>query len=278
MNNWFTQAFNEFSLVWLIISTVVGLLAGFFSSWLTYHFKRREIIETAISDFEKQRSILRVETEKEKQERLRREIIRWANPILAAVRDIKGRLENILDRQGYLALSPEYKAQVNSNWSISYDYFMNSTLFLFAQYFAWIRMLQEELNFELFQSQQAQKEFFNAFRKVGSSLGGFPPRDYECSSKDTQVFALQQRAIGELIILREKDSRRSMSYPEFLEKVKDTDSVLNQHLKPLRILLEHLTPKEDCRWKRLDFTRQRLIDLETACEKLLSLPNESGHT
>jgi hypothetical protein len=273
--DWLTRAFEEHSIAWLIVSTVVALIAGFISSWLTYRFKSREIIDTAIADIEKQRNILRFETEKERQERIRLEIVKWANPILAAVRDLKSRLENILDKAGYLALSSEYKSQVNPNWSISYDYFMSSTFFVFAQHFAWVQMLQDELNFELFQSQQAQKEFFDAVHEVRSALGSFPPHHYECSGKDTQVFSLQQRAIGELLILREKDSWRCMSYPEFIERLNASGSILNQHLQPLRTLLDHLTPNDDCRWKRLDATRQALSKLETVCEKLLSLSEKS---
>src|SRR4051794_8965083 len=106
----FAQVLGGQSIAWLLLSTVVALLAGFLSSWLTYRFvKRQEIADTISAEIEKQRRSAVIETEQEKQERIRQEIIRWANPILGAVTDLEARLRNILDDDGYLALSQSYK-------------------------------------------------------------------------------------------------------------------------------------------------------------------------
>jgi hypothetical protein len=83
---------------------------------------------------------------------------------------------------------------------------MNSTLYLFGQYFCWIRMLEEELNFELFESQVEKDEFFFAVREVSKALSDFPP-SYSCSGKDFQVFRLQQRVIGELCVVSDVRDR-----------------------------------------------------------------------
>jgi len=270
--SWLTDAFAEQSVVWLIISTVVAIIAGFLSSWLTYHFKRQEIIDSAIADLEKKRQIFLLEMEKSRVERVRQEVIRWANPILGAVGELIGRLGNILEHQGYLALSKDGQKRLNPDWSMSYDYFMSSTLYLFGQYFAWVQMLQEKLNFELFQSQKEKDKFFEAIKEVGSSLSGFPPK-YQCSGKDTQVFRLQQRAIGELLIIHENDRIGCLSYPNFLQKM--NDPAFSSHLKPLRLLLEDLNQKDDCRWKRLEATQQALKVLKANCEELLRITSSS---
>lgn len=266
--NWLTEAFAEQSIGWLLISMIVALISGLLSSWLTYRLKRQEIVDSALADIQKRRHELSLEAENSREERIHQEVIRWANPILGAVKDLEGRLRNILENKGYHALSEKSQKRINLNWSISYDYFMYSTLYLFGQYFAWVRMLQEELNFELFQSQQEKDKFFKAVEKVSSSLGSFPP-NYKCSGKDTQLFRLQQRAIGELLIIHEDDQRKCLSYPEFLQKLSAHE--FNQHLKPLRSLLEDVDPQDDCRWKRLEATRQALIELKISCEELLDL-------
>jgi hypothetical protein len=203
-----------------------------------------------------------------REERIRKEIIRWANPILGAVQELNNRLDNILNYDGYLALSKNYEQQINTNWSISYDYFMPSTLYLFGQYFCWIRLLQEQLNFELFETQEEKDTFFSCIRKVSKSLGSFPPL-YACNGKDTQVFTFQQRGIGEALIIRESEGSRCMTYHEFLEKMEEP--LISYHLAPLRILLEGLNLNEDCRWKRLKATRDTLYILEDYCEELLQL-------
>ncbi len=127
--NWFAQTFSDTSIIWLLIFTMVSLLSGFVSSWLTYRFiKRRELID-----------IQKLESEKQKQERIRNEIIRWSNPVLSSVQSLQSQLRNILEHGGYLAMGRDYKEQTNPNWSISYDYFMSSLPFLFGQYFAWTK-------------------------------------------------------------------------------------------------------------------------------------------
>lgn len=150
---------------------------------------------------------------------------------------------------------------------------MNSSLFLFGQYFAWIRMFEEELSFELFESQKEKDEFTKAIRSVSKALGGFPPKSYTCSGQDTQVFNLQQRAIGELFIVGDNENRRCITYPEFLEKQDNWE--FSRHLEPLRNLLERITPPDtDCRWKRLEAVRKALVYLESQCRELLVLPKK----
>src|ERR671914_588892 len=101
------QVLAEPSITWLLLSTVVALVAGVISSWLTYRLVRRqEIAYTA-----------HMETKKVEQERIRQEIFRWSNPILGAVNELDDRLWNIFENAGHLALSNSYRVQNNPNWS-----------------------------------------------------------------------------------------------------------------------------------------------------------------
>lgn len=46
--DWLNQAFAEQSFAWLLITSIVALVSGFLSSWLTYRYvKRQEIIDQA---------------------------------------------------------------------------------------------------------------------------------------------------------------------------------------------------------------------------------------
>jgi hypothetical protein len=280
--DWLTRVFAEHSVAWIVLSAVVGLLSGAVSAWITYQFKRQELLETAqlkqkelvatmLGDIEVQRQIQAGVQEKERQDRVREQIIKWANPILSAVEDLNHRLDNILDR-GYVVLNKQ--GQFSSQWSITYDYFMSSTLYLFAQYFAWIQMLREQLSFELFQSEQTKVEFFKHMRAVGKPLADLPYAPLNnCRGEDRQVFRLQQRVIGELLILRESNSHRCMSYPDFLEKLKEPS--FDHHLVPLRALLENVNPDDNCRWIRLEETRKALWDLMEYCQQVLKMPQET---
>jgi hypothetical protein len=159
---------------------------------------------------------------------------------------------------------------------------MPSTIYLFGQYFAWVRMLEESLRQETFQAQQAKDDLFDCIDEVGKCLRRFPAGQ---RGKDRQVFQLQQRAIGELLILHEADSRRCMSYPEFVEKWRGDDQGFKLHLKPLEYLLRDLHPgdhtangepwEDDPRWARLSCTENKLDKLRCYCEKLLGLREPS---
>lgn len=207
-------------------------------------------------------------------ERIRMEIVTWANPILEAVNGLESRLTNILTTKGFEALDPAFTAK---EWSVTHDYFLDSTLFLFAQYFCWTQMLQQELSFELFRSQKEMKDFFAHISKVSGKLSDFPPffdaakqaQEYKGTGSDTQVFRLQQRAIGELLAAHRQDRRTCRSYAWFLTKLTDKDC--SAAFNPLRKLLIKVKSGER-RWERLSDTRLALIEVQKVCSRLLQLP------
>jgi len=264
----FTKEFKENSIAWIAITTIAALIGGFASSWLTYRYvKRQEIVDTVIAELDKTREVSKIEEERGRNERVRKEVVRWANPILETETSLQGRLHNILEQGGDQPLASNYRP--NPNWSISHEYFLNSTLFLFGQYFSWIQMLKEELNFELFQSQEKKDELFEKIQKVSDALANFPP-DYECEGADVQVFELQQRAMGELIMERRADgSRTVMSYPDFVKKL--DDPAFRKHFEPLKVLLKDIKQEDQCRWKRIAQTRDALADLQKSCQNLLNI-------
>ena len=65
--DWLTQAFAQYSIVWLALSAVVGLLAGAVSSWITYQFKKKEIADTVAAEIEKERKYQAIHQQKEKE-------------------------------------------------------------------------------------------------------------------------------------------------------------------------------------------------------------------
>ncbi len=273
----------------LIAGAVVSVVVSTLTAWLTFQLvKRRELAESLRievakldlikkpelaqalqNELQRAREVLRLEEERDRERRVRQEIIRWANPILGAVGDLRARLSNIINDGAYVALDPRWDPRSNPSWSISYDYFMCSSLYLFANYFARTRMLEETLSFELFNSQAEKDRLFGALRSVSKALGSYPPK-YTCSGLDIQIFRLQQHALGELIIRRENDKDRCWTYPEFVDGMKK--AVVSDYFASLQQLLERVHPDDDCRWKRLIETNRALQELDTVCRDLLDLP------
>jgi hypothetical protein len=105
--------------------------------------KKPELEVTLRNEIERQRGIIELEKAREKEERVREEVLRWANPILGAVEDLYERLGNILFGRGISALHPDNTE--SGQWSVSYDYFMYSTLYYFGVYFAYALALRNTL-------------------------------------------------------------------------------------------------------------------------------------
>lgn len=272
--SWLFQAWQDKSLFWLGVSTLLALLSGACSGWIAYRLKRRELIAAAVAAVEQRRGTLQVESEEARRERVRQEVLRWANPILGAVDDLISRMRNILESAGWRALDPTYQPQSNPNWSITHEYFFISTLYLFAQYFACVRLLQEQLSFELFCDESTKDEFFMAVEAVASRLGRYPPMHPAPGTVgtgvDAQVFRLQQRCIGEAVILRGESNRR-MSYHEFLERW-GSDAPFRAPFEPLSGLLLNLDDGvADARHVRLTAALQALVDLQARCRRLLRM-------
>jgi hypothetical protein len=235
-------------LLWLLLTTAVALAAGGISGWVSAAYRRRE----------------------QRKERIREEVLRWANPILGSVKSLTTRLGNILDDDLYVALDPAGEEWLlDEDWAIDRDYALESTLFVFAEYFAWVQLLHERMNFELFESQETKDEFFAAIWKVSGALSRWPDPLVVGDGQDTQVFVLQQRAIGELLIVRGGDTPRVLGYPDFLAARKDKPP-FTEMLAPLEELLSGLE-KETKRWQRLENTRGALAELEALCNALLGL-------
>lgn len=211
-----------------------------------------------------------VETQAARDERVRRELAAWANPILGAVEDLIARLVNILEGNGYEGLDP-VTATSNSDWAMEHDYFLTSTLYLICRYFCWTRMLEEELSFEIFRSHCEMDEFFRNLIAVSKALGDFPPR-YDGTGNDTQVFRLQQRALGEALSIREGKRRACLGYNLFVTRRADTaDKEVRPFLEPLEKLIDRVKPGER-RFARLGAVLKALKGLETNCRKLLAMP------
>jgi hypothetical protein len=130
-------------------TTAVAVVAGGVAGLLTAALARRE----------------------EKKRRIREEVVRWSNPIFGAVDSLHYRIGNILDGVLGPALASNQRdvaRPVDPDWSVDHEYAPQSTLFLFGQYFAWIRLLQQETRFDLYPSDDAKETFCRSVHAVDS--------------------------------------------------------------------------------------------------------------
>ena len=202
-------------------------------------------------------------------ERARQEIERWANPILGAVRELRSRLGNILRHTGYPALSPTAGQHTNPDWSIDYDYFMPSTVFLFCQYFCWERLLHEKLTFDVFRQGADKDRFLARLTDVRTPLSRWPLEEAPDAppGDDAQLFSLQQRALGEILIEETEAGARCMRAADFFARW--SDAAFQARFAPLVRLLQDVRPG-GFRWERLERMLTALSGLEQECMAVLT--------
>jgi hypothetical protein len=241
------------------------------------------------TDLEKYKNEIRAEYEQKfekykiqlaHEDRIRNEIVRWSNPILSAVTELKNRLGNILKYEGYLALSEHPEQKINPNWTIRYDYFFPSTVYLFSRYFCATDLLEEKLSFELFEKHELKDRFFEKVHAVGNVLSEFPLQKLDEERigdlTDRQVFGLQQRAIGESLVAPDGADSRCMRYSEFLQKWKDPSFQLV--VEPLTTFIKEVGLETKRPWKRTELMSDALEELRRKCRELLSLTPVASDT
>ena len=218
-------------------------------------------------------------------ERVRERREQWFVPLLGAARDLQERLANVLDKGAYSALSPSYVQQ--GDWSMNHRYFLASSMYLFGQYFCWARIVENRLTLEVFGDEAARDEFLGLIRKVRATLSTYPMEDLKDrfpaatlraggSGRDAQVFALQQRAMGEAMQVGGDDAPRSLTFLDFCRRwesgAKEEES-LRDVFAPLETVVTEVRP-DGPRWLRLTLMREALGDLRRECERIVGSRGE----
>lgn len=244
-----------------------------------FEFEQQLILRRGEVDLFREGYKLSAESEKQRAERLRTQIQRWALPIQGAIGDLSHRLRDVLTDDGYLML--DETTEKIDGWSADYGYFMSSTVYYFAQYFCWTRLMQQQMGYELFESTGDMRKFIDYVNTIGDTLSRFPyyPDGDPDDMRDFQVFRLQQRAIGELLLTRLPSGEQVMTYREFFDKWSaNTDEEFLRHIKPIVQFLNAIKNSGDLRWTRLDRLVSDLDEFSTLCNALLqsgSVTNEA---
>lgn len=275
-----------------LVTGAVSIVISLLLAQLTFHFVRKPELGVMLANKEKEldkafqikkleiNETIRSELDAEQQrrqldrvEQVRLRVIACAGPMLVSVSDLLGRLNNILDDQGYGPLAANWDANKPRAWSITHEYIMDSTLYLFCVYFARVQILREQLGADQYVPEDDKDSLQRCLRSTTNALLSFPaPYNIDgCPGGDTQIFSWQQTAMGEILIRREQQDATVITYPTFLD---EQIRAGGHHLEPLRALLLDLSPIPvgNCRWLRLAATRDALITVRRECERILQVP------
>lgn len=173
--DWLSKSYEEHSLAWLLIASILG---GVVSLSLKFLF---DTYFKAVFEQRRERSRL---------------VAHYSSPLLRTATSLERRVNNLI-RSG------------KSSGYGDNDYYTISTLYLFAEHLAWIRILERKVNFLQFNDSVKSKEFqrhmYGIFRAL-TSWGYFKRNEaYSVEQiENSSIPRLIFTAIGESMI-QEKD-------------------------------------------------------------------------
>jgi hypothetical protein len=227
MGDWLSKSFQEFSILWLLFSSVVGGIIG-----ASIKFVFDNLLPNKLTT---KRELYLVKN-------------KYSTPILLAADQLRKRLDNMIQ---YIDLVQEEK------WLSSLDdYYTQSSLYTVSQFLGWEQILRHEVVYLDFSTSKDSRVYECFLRGI---LHGFSQPDYlnesresdPYNSKDKWIYTFGLQVIGEAMINKENDNFHVKSFAEFNKDILDSaDIKLKAWLKMLENMFMDLK-KNDIRFKRV---------------------------
>jgi hypothetical protein len=177
---------------WIGLATgVVGTLVG---AWV------------AIRQSHTDERLERLKRSLEAEARAEEVLARYREPLASAAFDLQSRLYNILDMKFFTKYGEAHPRREEA---------LRTTLFRLAQYFGWTEILRRDIQFLSFPEAQAT-------RRVAELQADIAERFLtDADGQTLMIWADEQRAIGERMIVEEHDKVLCMGYARFRDECDD---------------------------------------------------------
>lgn len=219
--SWLEKIFQEFSIAWLFLSGIIGGLTSLslkfvFEEIIGYQLKRKREIKQAVRQY--------------------------SAPLIRTGDSLERRINNLI-------------RNIDKNWFKEGEYYRSSTLFTFGEFFAWVYILEQRVNYLQFTSSRQTKLFEDrlngVFRAITSLSSYFREVPDSKQKSESNIPRLILRAIGEKMTKKNENELIPISYTEFIENYKiKPDEYSSIH--ELQKFLENVDPEQDSlKWDRL---------------------------
>jgi len=152
---------------------------------------------------------------RQKTEKAEEVLAKYREPLVLAAFELQSRCYNIL-RKNLFRISENERSRT---------YFIENTLYVFAQYFSWTEIIRREVQFLDLGEVEATLELSRLQENI---------REIILSSKYGRVFRVfrgEQRAIGELMISQQSNGNTCIGYAAFFEKKDESFRYWFEHLQ-----------------------------------------------
>lgn len=140
---------------------------------------------------------------------------KYRGPLIHAAYDLQSRIYNLIEHRII-----EIYFVDESGDGIERDYFINNTVFVIAQYFAWTEIIRKEVQFVEFCDNVSSKEL----SVLQDSIYSIWQSDRY--SDTFGIWAGEQRGIGELLIEKQGDNLTCIGYAQFLKLIDQKNEFL----------------------------------------------------
>jgi len=164
------------------------------------------------------------------------------DPLIAASFELQARLYNILR----LRFVEKY---IKAEEASKRDSALESTLYVFAQFFGWREIIRREVQYLRFSRSRKTREIGQLLRDIGETFLS------DAYGPQFMIWRVEQRGIGERMVESADSQMKCLGYASFIEQ----RSTMEEWLAPLENDLENLQVEG----------RQRLTELQHMLVKLV---------
>ena len=215
---WFNQSFEQNSILWLILSGLIGgsipvLLKLISEQFITYNLKRSR--------------------------ELRKVIQHYSSPLLRTGQSLERRVNNFI-RSG------------DEDWILDSEYYKLSTLYVFGEFLAWVRILERKTNFLEFRSTKKTRMFerylYGSFRAL-TSFAYFRKIPDKTRIGNSAIERMYLTAIGEVMIQEGDKENPVLDFTSFVDGYYNNPNGFRWFRELENFLVQ--TQKDSLRWDRL---------------------------
>lgn len=230
MFDWLQLSFEQNTILWLLVSSVLGGIVG---------ASMRFVFDVILpQQLQQRREVIAVKR-------------KYRTPILLAAEELRNRLGNIIknikliEKDGWLKYDPP-------------GYYYISTLYVVGQFFGWLQILRRTVVYLDFTSTKETRQFerfLDAIEKSFSDPGlfqGASTTNFSTTTKDRWVFSFILQAVGDVMVLDEEENFRTIKYATFHERfaTHDENNSFKQWLHFVGQLFQDLK-EGDLRFRRI---------------------------
>lgn len=216
---WLTTSFEQYTLMWVVLSALAGGLIGSFTKFLF-----EDILRPWLGWRRDGRQLSRT----------------FTRPLERTAESLERQINNFV-------------RNVDRDWYRDSEYYKLSTLYAFAEFLAWVQLLEKRLGFVAIERSRSGRRFNHRLNGLYRALTSFRYFRWVVDQDSVASSAVPRRilgAIGEIMIVSSEKEAQVYQFSDFCVRYSN-DAQFANWFKDLDRFLLAATPSNPLHWDRL---------------------------